>query len=61
MNRIFAYHDLLIFGTSQKTVHGYSLFTRLWVTTDERGKIKKISSSEIKEVRFQKGKFLSFF
>jgi len=36
---------LLIFGASQKTANGHSLPTTLRVTADEKGKIKKISSS----------------
>ncbi len=36
---------LLIFGASQKTANGHTMPTTLRVTTDEKGKIKKVSSS----------------
>ncbi|MHB8806997.1 MAG: hypothetical protein ACYC59_05400 [Anaerolineaceae bacterium] len=37
---------LLIFGASQKTANGHALSTSLRVTADEKGKIKKVSSSK---------------
>lgn len=37
---------LLIFGAKQKTANGHSLSTVLRVVADEKGHIKKISSSK---------------
>jgi len=36
---------LLIFGARQKTANGHTMPTTLRVTADEKGKIKKVSSS----------------
>jgi len=36
---------LLIFGAHQKTANGHTMPTTLRVTADEKGKIKKVSSS----------------